>query len=460
MCLFGECKSYCDAGDLTCYCDESRVCQACMTCPVNPGPPNVTTVHCENSNCEITLCNEPFRDINQVFGDGCECRVTDIFLARDGSVRDAPRMAAGGSGQTAGVVWEDRRSGHSQIYFDRVVQTGESLQEFTDVLLQASPLEEGTQPSITWNGRSGNFDVVWIGGGTIKFVPVSATGVRGSEVNVLAGWGQGVPRTPAIASGSAGNLLAYSVDNTKIWIAFIGDNGSPDFDPGHELPVGHYNAQVATADQPVDMRVVASGDSYLVAWEEGGGSSHQIRFVIVTATWVDQQSFVSVTAPQSVQQWFSGFSDPRHLSAMAGGGGMNDAFWIGFDANSLGRRNIWMARIATDGQVSDTSAVTQARDSSTASVGGAPARGPSGTIGVFWSERGQKVEEQSLSYRPLNGGGTPITEKAFKLLGDPWDVGPTIYPTQSIYQQNRFNTVLREVQNGQYGIRYVTICGS
>ncbi|HSA22349.1 MAG TPA: hypothetical protein P5076_12915, partial [Myxococcota bacterium] len=323
------------------------------------------------------------------------------------------------------------------------------------------------EPDIFWDGDRGQFIVVWAMESTVVFMPVDPGGSHGLGMDSLRGrfWEQ--PRSPAVARASSSYMLVWAEDNT-IMTAALDYNGEVRFfDPCEVVDWGQWGEtdedgvwhpwnrndhpcyvegwhlwldDVTSTSNPQDLEILGAGDTFVVVWQEGSGSSHGIRVQRLSYTggsWMDWYSAGSAGA-------ISGpFTDAMHPVLLPRDGG----YLLSFDAlKNGGAREAYVVWLSSDGgvvrgptQVSDSAAVN--RNAS----GAASAMGLNEQVGVFWTERGSDPEDQAHMFRALDAAGAPIGLKPITLAREVWDMGRELRPTGAVYTNGRYGALFTEV---------------
>jgi hypothetical protein len=460
FCAAGTCAMHCNPNDLTCFCSqELQQCFACEDCPVSVPPPNALVIHCEGSACEITVCVGYYRDVNGVLEDGCECLLSEVWVAvLDEATAPPQARMARGSGDVLGFVWEDHRYYPSRVAFSHVIQQGQDLQHHEEIRLSSSLSGHSLQPNLVWDDRESKFAVVWATSRGIKFVRVAPGGPKGSEVEVLEGWWLGTPGYPALGTASQGYVLAWT-EPGRIMAGALDASGHIRFyDPGNEEPWEYYQHQITTAGSPTELQLLGQGDGYLLVWEEGPGSNRSIRTTSLNYTGQHWQSWVSSGAVHTVS---GNFSDARRPSLARASPDAQAPYLLGFDAlKTDGRREAYVAWLDSSGLVAaGPYQVSAATEQSLDAYGGAAAHDPQGVIGAFWTYRDPaSPKDQVLFFRGFGNDGTPLGNQAVKITDEVEEITHPFYPIQAVFKDGRFGASYTPLDLDWYDVRYATIC--
>ena len=464
ICSDGTCGTHCDPNDLTCFCDPvGQTCFGCTDCPVTVSPPNVITIHCVGTVCEITECLGYNRDVNGVLDDGCECVLSEVWVTVLDHATAPPRARmAKGDGNILGFVWEDHRYSPARVAFGHVTQNGSELEHHEEVRLSSSLSGQSLQPSLVWDATAGKFAVVWATPRGIKFVQVDTGGYKGTEVEVLEDWWLGSPGHPAIATARNGYYMLAWAEPGKIMAGSLDENGNiryTDIDPdSEEDPWNYFQHLVTTANQPVDLQILGEGDNYLLVWQEGSGSSHSIRAVSLTYTGGSWDRWVSGGAVHTVS---GNFSDARNPSLARAGAGAQAPYLLGFDAlRDGGGREAWVAWLDSSGRVAaGPYQVSEAFAQGLEAHGGAAAHDPRGVIGAFWTYRNpQSAKDQVLYFRGFADDGTPLGNQAVNITEEVEELTHPFHPVQAVFLDGRFGASYTPLDMDWFDVRYATIC--
>jgi cysteine-rich repeat protein len=186
-------------------------------------------------------------------------------------VQSAPSMASNGA--VSLVVWEDTRSGPTNIWAARISPQGEVLDPAGIAL--AEQIDEQNEPRVATNGSS--FLVTWndlrsdVPG--VYVARISAAGAVLDRGGVRVALSQSSESDPAVASDGSDYLVAWRsgahVAASRVTAAGVV------LDPG--------GFQLSTAAAIGAPSLASSGDGYLAVWSEDLGTTASIRGTRVTA---------------------------------------------------------------------------------------------------------------------------------------------------------------------------------
>jgi hypothetical protein len=457
----GACGSHCNPNDLTCFCIPDEMCIACEPCPVDQTPPHVLMIHCVGPNCEIEECAGYYRDVNGVLEDGCECLLSEVWVAvlEDATAPPKARMAKG-SGNEIGFVWEDHRYSPARIAFSHIEQSGSGLTHHDEVRLSSSLSGHSMHPNLVWDGAKGYFAVVWATSRGIRFVQVTTGGYKRPEVEVLEGWWLGTPGYPALATARDGYYVLAWTEPGRIMAGALDPDGHIRYwdDPSTEDPWDYYHHQITAASNPTQLQMLGEGDAYVMVWEEGSASNRSIRTTSLTYTNQDWNNWVTGGAVHTVS---GTFTDARRPSLARAGAGAQAPYLLGFDAQKTGgAREAYVAWLDSGGRVAaGPYQVSEATSQGLNAYGGAASHDLQAGIGAFWTYRNpQSPKDQILYFRAFADDGTPMGDRAVKITDEVEELAHPFHPIQSIFFDGRFGVSYTPLDMGWFDVRYATIC--
>jgi hypothetical protein len=166
------------------------------------------------------------------------------------------------------MVWEDRRNGDGDIYFQRYDSSG-SKQGINQKVTDDAENEQQVAPSIAMH-RSGSFVIVWNdyrnGSSDIYFQRYDLSGVKlGTNQRVTDGTGS-ESGTPSIAMDSSGNfVIAWENDHDGNLDIYFQRFDSYGVKLGNNQPA---NDDTGSACQQAPSIAMDSGGNFVIVWED------------------------------------------------------------------------------------------------------------------------------------------------------------------------------------------------
>jgi hypothetical protein len=196
------------------------------------------------------------------------------------------------TGQVFASVWEDRRNGDYEIYFNRLSSDGKKLDP--DQRVTNSP-RFSLRPSLSFDGND-EFRIAWdderppFDGPRIYGQRLSLQGEPIGE-NVLLGESPGDSRAPVLASGKRRLGLVFSLQNgtgNKVAFRSLAHDLT---DPSPLITVSGPNAAAPS--------IVANEDTFIVAWHIKDGATYgpDIRGTVLSETGEVLVAERALTAP-------------------------------------------------------------------------------------------------------------------------------------------------------------------
>jgi len=194
-----------------------------------------------------------------------------VVVCGEGSTQDYPALAADGAGGAI-LAWEDRRSGTTQIFMQRIDAAG-TAQWDADGEVVFDATVSGQFPQVIGDGGTGAIIVR-------QSVPIQAFGVRAQRVNssgtpqwaangvVLSALETGLEYPWAVPDGSGGAIVAWG----------SGDITANRVNASGVLQWGSTGLSVCSASGSQDAPFVASDDAggVIVAWRDQRNGNYDV----------------------------------------------------------------------------------------------------------------------------------------------------------------------------------------
>jgi len=246
-----------------------------------------------------------------------------------------PAVASDGSACL--VVWEDYRSGSSDIFGSRVSSSGTSL-DLEGIAISAAAGHQRT-PAVAFDGA--NYLVVWVdersGGPDIYGTRIGVDGIVLDPDGIIISASPFGEQQPSLAFDGSNYLVVWSDERMGSWDiygAFVSRSGTIADGPSIRIS--------SAACDETDPRVAFDGANYLIVWEDCRGGSRDIYAARVTplGNILDPEGI-----PISVSPGY------EFLPAVTFAGANHLVVWEDYYRGWRGEGDVYGSWVGTDGSV-------------------------------------------------------------------------------------------------------------